>query len=113
MTIISMVLLHGAYDFCLSWSDDRGIFTLDYFANLIMILLAYAYCQELLKTREPRGAFFGPLWTFLVGVAVLVACTLVFSSQYHGLESAAKAIYGSGLGAALMIFLFSYQLRDL
>jgi hypothetical protein len=113
LTIIGVILIHGAYDFCLSMRDPRGLFSLGFFATVMLMGLTYGYIQELRRVRLARGNIFGPLWVFLVGVGVLVGCSLVATSRLYGLEMAAVMMVGEGLSSALLIGLFSIQLKDL
>ncbi len=112
-TILAMILVHGGYDFCIGRSDARGIMALDFFATVILMLLAFGYCQELRRVRLAKGNLSGPLWTFLFGISILSACALVASSHLLGLDAAVQMIYKSGLDSALLIILFGYQLHDL
>ncbi len=113
LTIIGMVLLHGGYDFCLEMHEPSGVYSLQYASTLMLMGLAYFYIQELRRVRLARGNMAAPLWTFLVGVAVLAACSLVASSRLVGLELALVSLIGQGLSVALLVGLLAHQLRDL
>jgi RsiW-degrading membrane proteinase PrsW (M82 family) len=113
ITIIGMILLHGGYDFCIGRSDPRGVLSLNAFPTIILMALAYGYCQELRRVRLAKGNVFGPQWVFLLGVAILTSASFVAASHLVGLALASQLLYLTGLESALLIFLFAYQLRDL
>lgn len=111
--IVSMIVVHGFYDFSIASPMPRVEFSLDRFAFITLLLLAQYYLTELKRVREARGNTIGPLFAFLSGIALLASCTLVAGSLLLGLEPALTAIIGSGLSSALLIIMFSYHLREL
>jgi RsiW-degrading membrane proteinase PrsW (M82 family) len=113
ITIVAMILLHGGYDFCIGRTDPRGVLSLDMFPIIILMCLAYGYCQELRRVRLAKGNVFGPQWVFLLGVAILTSASYVAASHLVGLGLATQLLYITGLESALLIFLFAHQLRDL
>ncbi|MBP7948402.1 MAG: PrsW family intramembrane metalloprotease [Verrucomicrobiales bacterium] len=113
VVILSMVVLHGLYDFMLFSPDLPETMHLGGFSIILFIVLALRYLTTLRRVREPRGNAMGPEFVHLTGTALLFSSALMLGSWDLGLAAALDALTRSALELALLAGMFVWQLRGL
>lgn len=113
IAILSVILVHGLYDFCIASPVPRVELSFQQFPFMILLALAQFFLTDLRRVREARGNIVAPLFAFLVGIAVLSSFALLAATMQYGFGLAVESLIGSGLGAALLIVMFCFHLKDL
>ena len=113
IAIMGVILVHGFYDFCIVSPVPRVELSFQGFPFLILLGLAQFFLTDLRRVRDPRGNVIGPLFAFLVGIAIISSFAMLAGTMQFGFEVALVSLIGSGLSSAILIVMFSYHLKDL
>lgn len=108
-TFVAVVVVHGCYDFLLSFFGQDGAFM----AMVVFVGVAYFFLDEIAKHCPPIRDPLSPLAVFVVGGAALLGCALIASALAMGsFHQANVATFGQLLSAAPLLFLYVNRFRD-
>lgn len=112
-TLVAVIVIHGAYDFFIASPVQRAELVMFHFSSFILIFLAHYFLTQLKRVRNARGNGISPMFSFLVGTALLCSAALLSGVLSTSFVVSFKALIDSGLDGALLIFMFCYHLREL
>ena len=110
-TILTMIVIHGFYDFAIDDPVPHPAYSLNQFPMIILLGLAHYFLSHLKHVRDARGNVIAPLFAFLTGLSVLCALTLIGATMNSGFRMAIEGMAEGGLGAVFLIIMFSYHLH--
>ena len=104
-----IVLIHGAYDLLLTAPElaDARLFSITTY-----IALCYMFFNRFRAFREPGRSVLSLKATFLGGVSLLFAVTLVVVSADIGFGFALMALVGSVMELVLIAYMFVREMGD-
>ena len=110
-TIVTMIVLHGLYDFTIEARTPMAAFSLGSFPAIILLGLAHYFLTQLKQVRLAQGNIVAPLFAFLLGLAVLCSFALIAATLESGFRQALLSLVASGLGSVFLIFMFCHHLH--
>ena len=104
-----MIFAHGLYDAAIVIPElaDIGILS-----TIIFALVVYQFFRELRELRSPRVETISLTATFLAGVSMVIAATLVYISSLSNFGQAADVMVMNVLSLAVMAYLFLREMPD-
>jgi len=106
-----MVVLHGVYDFSLTYYDNPLSRELSHLTPFFVAGLAFYYFQTIRQDMDDAPQALSAHAVFLLGTAVTVGTLLNFLVWQEGWGGALQAIVGAILSSVLFCWLFVYHLR--
>ncbi len=107
--LLTIAIMHGIYDFCLS---SRAFGNISYFSMGVFLLLTRQFLGFVSAARAKERAVPPRLLeTFAFGMAIVVGTSFVYASALVGPGPAAAALAEGLLGLAIIIFIFVQELR--
>jgi RsiW-degrading membrane proteinase PrsW (M82 family) len=105
-TLLTVVAMHGAYDFFLSNGSVEG---LSFLSMTIFVLLTRMFMTEVRRARTGPGL---PLLPRFAQAVVIVTCaSFVYASAFVGPAAAAFVLAQGMLGVLLIVFMFVQEIR--
>jgi RsiW-degrading membrane proteinase PrsW (M82 family) len=104
--LLTVVLLHGAYDFFLSNPQMEG---LSFLAMTIFVVLTRMFMSEVRAAMNGPGAPLLP--RFIQAVIVVTCASFVYASTFVGPVGAALALAQGLLGMILIVIMFVQEMR--
>ena len=111
-TFVGMVVLHGVYDFSLTYYDNPLSRELSHLTPFFVAGLAFYYFQTIRQDMDDAPQALSAQAVFLLGTATAVGTLLNFLVWQEGWGDALQAIVGSILSSVLFCWLFVYHLRN-
>lgn len=105
-TLLTVMLMHGAYDFFLSSGDS-----LAYFGMGVFVVLARQFMTAVHEVRGRVGRGMPLLDVFTVGMAVVVGASFVYAASLVGPGAAASVLVEGMLGLLIVLYFFVQELR--
>jgi protease PrsW len=107
-TFLTVVALHGAYDFFLSTPGGAS-----YIAMIVFLVLARMFMTQVHDVRGRAGRGPSLLDVFVLGAATLAGASFAYASAMVGPRLAAAALLEGMIGLAIIAFFFVQELRRL
>jgi RsiW-degrading membrane proteinase PrsW (M82 family) len=106
-TALTVIAMHGAYDFLLSHEEMGGAF----FAMFVFIILTRIFLQAVDRARGRADRGISLLHTFVLSMSVVTGVTGVRAITAVGPFHAVQVMAGGLLGVAIIIIVFVRTLR--
>ncbi len=107
-TFLTVVALHGAYDFFLSTPGGTS-----FIAMIVFLVLARMFVTQVHDVRGRAGRGPSLLDVFVLGASTLAGASFVYASAMVGPSLAAAALMEGMVGLAIIAFFFVQELRRL
>ncbi len=107
-TFLTMVAIHGAYDFFLSAPGGMS-----YLGMVLFLVLARMFTGEVHQVRGRAGRGPSLFDVFVVGATCIAGTSYVYASAMVGPRLAAAALLEGMIGLAIIAFFFVQELRRL
>jgi hypothetical protein len=110
LSILGCIVAHGVYDFFILAEMPRNEYSLQVFTILVLLATAWRYLALVEQHRLASFKMLAPLFTFLVGTALIFSLCLVVASHGLGLRTAILFLSRSALDSFLLILFFGQRL---
>jgi len=109
-TFVAVVLLHGGYDAVLivrQLQEQVGIFYI-----IFLVVMTRMFFKKAAEHREKFQQIISPLAVFVLGCALVVGISWIYSMMFIGLDKTLLGVGGGALGVAAIAFLFISELAN-
>ncbi len=105
-TVLTVMVMHGAYDYFIVSPDG-----LSYFAMGVFVLLARQFMVAVHEVRGRVGRGLPLLHVFVLGMALVVGSSFVYAASRVGPGAAAAVLMEGMLGLFIVLYFFVQELR--